>query len=563
MTNLRVWQNVEKLDKVHNSVIHCVEIDLATSYQSEQFEMQYNTFSPENPIQIMYDFARYLSDFGPQAPKARSILVIRKSSEGSLKFSNRYPGFDFIEYLGNTILSANVAEVAMIRMLVENEILIIKNKRPVLKEIKDERVKMINLELADLILKKLWNENRILFYPGGKSDVRTNNAVPSSIDLIVPFNDRSSYLTEESKKLESLLSFNAGYFILPEEEFNDPFTFATDTIGLTISNHKVLSAPIYKRTALIFTDTVYRNHVDESIFSLKSSRPYIRLVGLENYAVNLVDDIIVAGESVNLNNPFFFHKKINTAKLNSFDPQNGDNVIFYNRLYGLDQVLRYTPESNRIEFVIVEDQICAIKEGGNTYIPPHGFVISFPNNNLSRLIRDRISQKDSISVTQFVDFGTEIVSPKYGVQVGPRILENGNPININEQFQIEDYYYTDYGTDDGIPPIHLKPDRFITDDYPIIAFGIREDNRCFVVFIEGCESRSYVEEFDSYGGSLKSVSELLKDLGCKNAVLLDGGGSAQIVYKSKLISRASDRHDVLLTPMERIVGGGWMVFAKK
>jgi hypothetical protein len=68
MTIVRVWQNVEKLDKVHNSAIHFVEIDLATNYQSEQLEMQYNTFSPEIPMQVMFDFARYLSSFGLQAP---------------------------------------------------------------------------------------------------------------------------------------------------------------------------------------------------------------------------------------------------------------------------------------------------------------------------------------------------------------------------------------------------------------------------------------------------------------------------------------------------------------
>jgi hypothetical protein len=121
-------------------------------------------------------------------------------------------------------------------------------------------------------------------------------------------------LIDESKKLGSVLSFNAGYFILPEEEFNDPFTFATDTIGLVISNHKVFSAPIYRRTALIITDTVYRNHVDESIYSVKSTRPYIRLVVLENYAVNLVDDVIVVRESVKLDNPFFYNKQIITAE---------------------------------------------------------------------------------------------------------------------------------------------------------------------------------------------------------------------------------------------------------
>lgn len=111
-----------------------------------------------------------------------------------------------------------------------------------------------------------------------------------------------------------------------------------------------------------------------------------------------------------------------------------------------------------------------------------------------------------------------------------------------------------------MPPIHLFEEYLMSQTRAFIGFGIRPDNRCFVVVIEGCESRSLFVGSDSVGGSLEDLTRCLLTLGCTEAVALDSGGSSEIVFAGRSIVRPMDRNDVPLIPQHRLNPGGWLVF---
>ena len=92
-----------------------------------------------------------------------------------------------------------------------------------------------------------------------------------------------------------------------------------------------------------------------------------------------------------------------------------------------------------------------------------------------------------------------------------------------------------------------------------LAVGVTTDYHCFVVAIEGCESRSIRTNFDSQGADVGALQDIFQNLGCHTAVALDGGGSATIFVEGRPLLRPSDRHDVALLPRERLVPGMWAV----
>lgn len=566
MSRVRAWQTVEAIAAGERRVISSLELDLSHSPGESPIRLRYVPFAASNRLKVMADFAQRMSQFGPQAPDPRSLLLICRKDQHS-HFSDRYPQASFLTFHGATIVSADVAEVELIRQAVINKSLVIDQKRPV--PVGDSNA---GGSLLSDMLAQLWWEGRLLYHPPGKDDFRrTTKEFSNRIDLVVPFSPHTDRLSRASLELGAIAAFNGGYYIFVDEEFDDPFSFANDHIGLVITDGRVINAPLFARTALIVSHRLRRLPSDEAVYSLGCALPTIRQVSLANYAIRLPGDVVVYGERVDCRRVMDYFGRVYwdriPADLNPLEHPSA-NAAFYNRLVnrvvtGVTQAFT-PPSSERLELVVVGEHVCAIKEGGETYIPRNGFVVSMPMNAAAeRIARQVLCCRDN-RVEHAIDFGDDIIHAEFAVQVSCPIIRQGVPLDIAAHaargFEgFEEYVPRNVRSgESGIPPLFQKP-RSVVNRRGRIAFGIRPDHRCYVVMVEGCEPRTRFPDFDSFGGSVMEVIDFMLRLGCREAVLLDGGGSAQILYEGRALVKVDDRNDIPFAPVERLIPGGWIV----
>ena len=562
MTKTRAWQTVELVPERGHQIVHFLELDLACDATGQIPDIRYVPFTVQEPSKIMATHAAAWSQYGAQAPNYRSVLVIRQGDHPQ-HFRTRYPGFSLPQHERATIVSADAAEVALITKSAGDGCLIIQNKRPVMEASNADN------KLMQIVLTRLWQESRILYFPSGKTDVlHSNRPAPPTIDLIAPLSSNAGHLSFQAHKFQALAAFNAGFFISTEDEFNDPYSFASSPVGLVIVNRRVISAPLFSRSALIFTSNVYQRQEDNKAHALGSLRALIRQVSLANYAVKLPGNVVVHGPLYPSTGTMMFDKFENeflAAELNPSEPTTS-SAIFYNRLIGLSQgeiTALYTPPArDRFDLLITGEQICAVKDNGEMFISRNGFVISLPNNHITERIRSAILDENQHFIEQDIYLGEDITKPTFGVQVGLRLIHSGVPINFEEPINRAKEEYVQrhpQKNEEGISPVHL-PARQMFANKARIGIGVRSDNRCYVVMIEGCDSRTFFPEYDSAGGNTDDLTRHFLGLGCHDAVALDGGGSAQIAFRGKTMVRLSDRYDVPMVPAERLIPGAWMVF---
>ncbi|MCR5585509.1 MAG: phosphodiester glycosidase family protein, partial [Lachnospiraceae bacterium] len=91
-------------------------------------------------------------------------------------------------------------------------------------------------------------------------------------------------------------------------------------------------------------------------------------------------------------------------------------------------------------------------------------------------------------------------------------------------------------------PPSLYPLDYDRDRAPRMAIGALKDGRLVLLWAEGKGKFFYEKGADSCGASLKEMAEICEKMGIYNAVNLDGGGSAQILFDGKRKLMISDRN---------------------
>ena len=84
-----------------------------------------------------------------------------------------------------------------------------------------------------------------------------------------------------------------------------------------------------------------------------------------------------------------------------------------------------------------------------------------------------------------------------------------------------------------------------------MIIGADKKNDPLIIWIEGAGKFGYEKYVDSCGASLNESELICERLGVHNAVHLDGGGSAQILYHDKRYLKLSDRSSKDFREMER------------
>lgn len=204
----------------------------------------------------------------------------------------------------------------------------------------------------------------------------------------------------------------------------------------------------------------------------------------------------------------------------------GVNASIYTRPQKL-----FAPGRKGTYLVITGCRVAAVSKKPPV-IPASGFVLC-PHHNV-----------DVSAGATVIYHGLEHV--KFGIQVGNSILKDG--------IKTEGFHSRFYNIR------HLEPIPFPPSLYPMnfekaraarIALGADAAGKPILLWAEGAAKSGYIPGQGSCGASLKEMAELCEKAGMKNAVNLDGGGSAQMILHNQKMLQISDRDPLSHAEAER------------
>jgi exopolysaccharide biosynthesis protein len=211
----------------------------------------------------------------------------------------------------------------------------------------------------------------------------------------------------------------------------------------------------------------------------------------------------------------------------------------FNRPRESDELVVFTPEFHRttltqpdgVEVTVVRDRVVAVSDGsGSQAIPPDGLVVSASGKarewalaNLKRGVRIRI--KTEFNANPAIPF-----KPDFIIGAGPRLLAAGKFAASEEAANYSESLF------------RLR--------HPRTAVGWRADGALLLVTVDGRQPQK------SVGMTIEELAKLMQELGCVEAMNLDGGGSTTMVIKNKVANRPSDQTG------ERVVSDALLVFTR-
>ena len=213
----------------------------------------------------------------------------------------------------------------------------------------------------------------------------------------------------------------------------------------------------------------------------------------------------------------------------------GKNAIFYTRLERAK-----TPDAKGLHVVIVGRRVVAVKRGGKVDIPASGFVMTVNKDC-------RIGPGDEVIYHGLKDV-------KFGIQVGNSIIRKGEKTD-----KFISRFYNIYHMERVPFPPSLYPMDFEKARAARIALGADKEGKPVLFWAEGKGKLGYVPGEDSTGASLSEMADIAADLGLRNAINLDGGGSAQILVDGVRALHISDRNKEDNSDAERLVPLGLVV----
>ena len=214
--------------------------------------------------------------------------------------------------------------------------------------------------------------------------------------------------------------------------------------------------------------------------------------------------------------------------------RDGENAVFCTR-----PKRKRTPKGG-FDWIVVGNRVVAFRSGGDTLIPSGGFAVHLdrsPDSTADRKVRYS---------------GMEEI--RFGIQVGNSVAVDGvrtagfvSPFYNFLQFWKPSYPPSFY-------PLNYKKSRA-----PRIVLGADSADMPVLLWFEGAGKFGYEAGKDSSGVSLSEAADICADLGIRNGVHLDGGGSAQILIGNSRELLISDRDPSDLSEQERAVSMGLFV----
>ncbi len=199
-----------------------------------------------------------------------------------------------------------------------------------------------------------------------------------------------------------------------------------------------------------------------------------------------------------------------------------------------------TPEEKGRFVVIIGRGVVAVKDGGSIDIPASGFVMKVGKGA-------NVSPGDTVSYHGLKDV-------QFGIQVGNSIIKKGVKTD-----RFLSRFYNIYKLQRVSYPPSLYPMDFEKARAARIGLGADKDGKPVIFWAEGKGKLQYTPGEDSTGASLSEMADIAVDLGLRNAINLDGGGSAQILMNNVRTLRISDRNKEDNSDAERLVPLGLVI----
>ena len=281
---------------------------------------------------------------------------------------------------------------------------------------------------------------------------------------------------------DAKVKVNSSFFVMDLFDRATVYDQAGFPVGLRLENGKVLSPPLFDREVLMVE---------------KGGKVKISRLSIKDLAI-IIDGI---------------------------EYRDGLNASFYSRP---DLTVS---DKGGFDIVICDDEVMAVKKGGQTAVPASGFVMK---------AKEELQIKDrKVSYKGFDDLS-------FAIQVGNSAIVDGKK---TERF-LSPFYDFLRPFSVAYPP-SMYPLNYRRARAPRIILGSDKDDRPVFLWIEGAGKFGYVKGRDSCGASLSEAAEICEKLGLKNAVHLDGGGSAQILIDNKRQLLLSDRDQETYSEIER------------
>ncbi len=194
-----------------------------------------------------------------------------------------------------------------------------------------------------------------------------------------------------------------------------------------------------------------------------------------------------------------------TVPINAVNRERGENeLVLYNGLYA--------PNTNSnnfgIEYVVVNGKVTAVNTN-NSQIPPGGIVLS-AHGAAAQLI-SCLKVGDTVKVLQTL--GAEWDTTQHALGAGPMLVKN-NSVFLTTKVE-------EFGSD------------VAGGRAPRTAVGLKADGHILAVVIDGRQD-------NSIGMTLLELALFMQELGARDAMNLDGGGSSEMIVKGKVVNKPSD-----------------------
>lgn len=209
--------------------------------------------------------------------------------------------------------------------------------------------------------------------------------------------------------------------------------------------------------------------------------------------------------------------------------RHGENARFFSRPEYL-----FTPGGNGKRLVIVGDRVEAVVNGGAVTVPASGFVMCAGGDC-------NVCPGDKV-----IYHGMEAVC--FGIQVGNSILRKGE-----KTLSFRSRFYNIRALQPVPYPPCLYPLDFDNARAARIALGADREGKPVILWAEGAPKLGYVPGVHSRGATLKDMASLCQKAGMFDAVNLDGGGSAQMLFGNRRLLSVSDRSALDGSEQERAI----------
>lgn len=196
-------------------------------------------------------------------------------------------------------------------------------------------------------------------------------------------------------------------------------------------------------------------------------------------------------------------------------PRQDNQVILYNPYFHQ----RTGTSKYGEEFLIKNRKVQKITHS-NTLIPNDGCILSVAASSIPSFPRVKIESDITIDVQVIPQSNPPYTNSEDWSMVAN--IVGGTPILIREGEIIEDF------------SIEKTIQSFIHEPHARTAVGVLENGHWIFVVVDGW--RGF---FHSHGLTIPALANLMKELGCVEALNLDGGGSSTMVVNAEVVNNPS------------------------